>query len=55
MAKENLQPLLGLGGNIVTKDELLNALFASEFNGNTIEVSIPLSWKTGTESIMMPP
>jgi len=35
-AKENLHPLLGLGGNLVAKDEekaeVLNALFDSVFN-----------------------
>lgn len=43
MAEENLQPLLDLGGNIVTKDELLNGLFASDFNGKIIKVSTCLS------------
>ena len=38
-AKENLHPLLDVGGNIVTqaeeKAEVLNAAFASVFNGKT--------------------
>ena len=38
-AKENLHPLLDVEGNIVTRDEektdVINAFFASVFNGKT--------------------
>lgn len=31
-AKENLPPLLDVGGNVVKKDEILNTFFLSVFN-----------------------
>ncbi|KAK4817083.1 LOW QUALITY PROTEIN: hypothetical protein QYF61_027914 [Mycteria americana] len=60
-AKGNLHPLVGAGGDIVTKDEqkaeVLNAFFASVFNSKTScsPGTQPLSWKTGTGSRMKPP
>ena len=55
-AKENLHPLLDVGGSIATKNEekaeVLNALFSSVFNSQTgySQGIQPLSWKTGMES-----
>lgn len=54
--EENLQTLLDVEGNIVTKDEkkaeIVNACFASAFNKKTviIKATSPLSWQTKTRS-----
>lgn len=60
-AKENLCPLLDVGGNIVEKKdegktEVLYDFFASVFNNRTrfIQVSRLLIWKRGMRSRMKP-
>jgi len=54
---ENLHALLGVGRNIVTKAEVLNAFSASVFTVRlfVLRVLSTLSWKAGTGSRMKPP
>lgn len=52
IAKDILHPFLDLGGNTVTKAEILCAFFASVFSSKTSCCLDPLIWKAGTGSSM---